>query len=278
MEEYVLTLEEAASFLKVSQSTLYKLLESGRAPGRKLGRRWRFSRAELGLWLRSRGKDTSSVEGAASEVAAVQPSRGVIVDLLKEERTFRPSPEFVAQANISDPGIYETAEREFIRNQVIGMADVSVVPEPTAEQLADIAIQSAPNYERMTGHAARVAFLSFSTLGSSDHPAIERVREAVRLTQSRRPDLAVDGELQIDAALVPSVAGVKAPSSSVAGTANVLIYPCLAAGNITVKILQRFSNCRVLEPMLQGLKYRGTYIARAAAAEDIIDQVRLLTS
>ncbi len=168
--------------------------------------------------------------------------------------------------------------REFIRNQVIGMADVSVVPEPTAEQLADIAMQSAPNYERMTGNPARVAFLSFSTLGSSDHPAVETVREAVRLTHSRRPDLAVDGEMQIDAALIPSVAGVKAPSSSVAGNANVLIFPCLAAGNITVKILQRFSNCRVLGPMLQGLAHRGTYIARAASADEIVDQVRLLTT
>ncbi len=112
MEEYVLTLEEAASFLKVSQSTLYKLLESDRIPARKLGRRWRFSRTELEQWLRNHAKEALPDEDAVSETAAVQHSRGVIVDLLKEERTFKPPPEFVSQANVADPGIYEAAEAE----------------------------------------------------------------------------------------------------------------------------------------------------------------------
>jgi phosphotransacetylase len=169
-------------------------------------------------------------------------------------------------------------KREFVRNQVIGLADVSVIPEPTVEQLADIAIQSALNYSRMTGVVARVAFLSFSTLGSSDHPAAKKVKQAADLAASRRPDLAMDGEMQIDAALVPAIAGTKAPSSSVAGTANVLVFPSLDAGNIAVKIFQNFSECRVLGPLLQGLAYHGTYIPRASAAEDIVDQVRLLTS
>jgi phosphate acetyltransferase len=165
---------------------------------------------------------------------------------------------------------------EFVRNQVVGMADVSVVGEPTVEQLADIAIQSAANYERMTGTDARVAFLSFSTMGSSEHPSAKKVREAVALTRSRKPDMAVDGEMQIDAALVPAIAGTKSPSSSVAGNANVLVYPSLDAGNIAVKIFQKFSNYRVLGPILQGMKHRGTYIPRASSAEDIVDQVRLL--
>jgi len=166
----------------------------------------------------------------------------------------------------------------FVRNRVVGLADVSVVPEPTVEQLADIAIQSAVSYERMTGNEARVVFLSFSTLGTSGHPAVEKTRSAVELTRSRKPELSVDGEMQIDAALIPSVAGAKSPSSSVAGNANVLIFPSLSAGNIAQKIFQHFSDYRVLGPILQGTKYPGTYIPRASSAEDIVDQVRLLIS
>lgn len=167
---------------------------------------------------------------------------------------------------------------QFVRSHVVGMADVSVVPEPTVEQLADIAIQSATSYERITGDAPRVAFLSFGTMGSSDHPAATKVREAVELARSRRPDLTFDGEMQIDAALVPAVAGAKSPSSSVAGNANVLVFPSLDAGNIAVKIFQKFTGHRILGPILQGLSHPGTYIPRASSAEDIVDQVRLLVS
>jgi phosphotransacetylase len=167
---------------------------------------------------------------------------------------------------------------ESVRSGVVGLADVSVVPEPTVEQLADIAIQSAKSYERMSGEQAKVAFLSFSTLGSSSHPAARRVADAVALTRSLKPNLAVDGEMQLDAALIPSIAGTKSPTSSVAGSANVLIFPSLDAGNIAMKIFQKFSGYRVLGPILQGTKYPGTYIPRASSAEDILDQVRLLTS
>ncbi|MDO8586770.1 MAG: phosphate acyltransferase [Armatimonadota bacterium] len=167
---------------------------------------------------------------------------------------------------------------DFVRNRIVGMADVSVVGDPTVEQLADIATQSAANYARMTQSEPRVAFLSFSTMGSSDHPSARKVRDAVALTRSRKPELAVDGEMQIDAALIPAVAGTKSPSSTVAGNANVLIFPSLDAGNIAIKIFQKFSGYRALGPVLQGLKYRGTYIPRASSAEDIIDQARLLTS
>jgi phosphotransacetylase len=171
--------------------------------------------------------------------------------------------------------IFENCEA--VESRVVGLADVSVVPEPTVEQLADIAIQSAESYERITGSEARVAMLSFSTMGSSDHPAARKAREAVELTRLRKPDLAVDGEMQIDAALIPAVAGTKSPYSSVAGSANVLVFPSLDAGNIAEKILEKLSGYRVLGPILQGTRHRGTYIPRASSAEDIIDQVRLLT-
>lgn len=164
----------------------------------------------------------------------------------------------------------------FMRHHVVGLADVSVVPEPTVEQLADIAIQSAATYERITGVGANVAFLSFSTAGSSDHPAARRVADAVQLTRQRRPDLKCDGEMQIDTALVPAVAGIKSPSSSVAGNANVLVFPSLDAGNIAVKIFQKFSGSRVLGPILQGTAKPVAYVPRGSSAEDITDQVRLL--
>jgi len=165
---------------------------------------------------------------------------------------------------------------EFVRNHMIGVADTSVVPEPTVEQFADIAIQSAATYERITGDEARVAFLSFSSAGSSSHPAAKRVRDAVLLSRSRAPNLNIDGEMQIDAALVPAVAGTKAPASSVAGNANVLVFPSLDAGNIAVKIFRKFTDFRVLGPILQGMKFNGTYIPRASSADDIIDQIQLL--
>ena len=166
----------------------------------------------------------------------------------------------------------------FVRHHLVGLSDVSVVPEPTVEQLADIAIQSAASYERIAGTAARVAFLSFSTAGSSGHPAALKIAKAVSLTRDRKPNLAVDGEMQIDAALVPAVAGLKSPSSSVAGNANVLVFPSLDAGNITVKIFQKFTSCRVFGPILQGTARPAAYVPRGSSAEDIVDQVRLLTS
>ena len=113
MEESVLTLDEAASFLKLSKSTLYKMLEAGRVPARKLGRRWRFRRADLEEWMRSSNDSSSAGEAAAAGQAGTRdPASGVLSDLLREERVFRPSPEFVAQANVTDPTIYETAEAE----------------------------------------------------------------------------------------------------------------------------------------------------------------------
>lgn len=165
----------------------------------------------------------------------------------------------------------------FVRHHVVGLSDVSVVPEPTVEQLSDIAIQSAANYGRITGVAPRVAFLSFSTSGSSQHPAALKIAEAVSLTRRRQPDLTVDGEMQIDAALIPATAGLKSPSSSVAGNANVLVFPSLDAGNMAVKILQKFSHYRVFGPILQGTSKPAAYVQRGAATEDIVDQVRLLT-
>lgn len=219
-----------------------------------------------GAWLVRSGTADAVIAGAATTPAHVMRVYLRLLGTAEDCRT------------MSGMSLVTLDACPFVRNQVVGMADVSVVPEPTVEQLADIAIQSAANYERMTGVEARVAFLSFSTMGSSDHEAARRIEEAVDLTRSRKPELSVDGEMQIDAALIPAVAGTKSPSSSVAGSANVLVFPSLSAGNIAEKIFKKFSEYRVLGPILQGTKYPGTYIPRASSAEDILDQVRLLTS
>ncbi len=161
------------------------------------------------------------------------------------------------------------------RSHVFGFGDCGVVPKPTAEQLADIAISTATTYAKVTGMQPRVAMLSFSTLGSAKHPSAELVAQATALAQSRRPDLLIDGELQFDAAFVPAVAARKAPDSPVAGKANVFIFPSLSEGNIAYKIAERLGGYTALGPMIQGLRLPMHDLSRGCSATDIL-QVTLL--
>jgi phosphate acetyltransferase len=154
--------------------------------------------------------------------------------------------------------------------KVISFADCAVVPNPDAAQLADIAITTADNHKKLTGEEPYVAMLSFSTKGSAQHELVDKVIEATRIAQEKRPDLNLDGELQFDAATVESIGKKKAPGSKVAGHANVLVFPDLQAGNIGYKIAQRLGGAEAVGPVVQGLKKPLFDLSRGCSVDDIV--------
>ena len=154
---------------------------------------------------------------------------------------------------------------------VYSFADCAVNPNPDAKQLADIAISTADNHKKLTGEEPYIAMLSFSTKGSAEHEMVDKVREATKLVQQKRPDLNVDGELQFDAAIVAGVGKKKAPDSKVAGRANVLVFPDLNAGNIGYKIAQRLGGAEAVGPINQGLKEPFFDLSRGCSVDDIVN-------
>ena len=171
---------------------------------------------------------------------------------------------------VTSCSIMNTNIPEFGVNGSVIFADTGVVPEPTAEQLADIAILAAEACRNLLETEPFVAMISFSTKGSASSPAVDKVIEATRLAQSRRPDLNIDGEMQVDAAVIPDIGQRKAKGSKVAGRANTLVFPDLSCGNSAYKLVERFGKATALGPLLLGPAKPVNDLSRGCSIEDIV--------
>ena len=169
-----------------------------------------------------------------------------------------------------------TQKPEYGENGVLVMGDVAVTPMPDANQLAQIAVCTAQTAKSVAGFAdPRVAMLSFSTKGSASHEVVDKVVEATRIAKEMAPELHIDGELQADASLVPSVGAKKAPGSDIAGKANVLVVPCLEVGNIAYKLVERLGGAVALGPILQGIARPVNDLSRGCSVDDIYKMVAI---
>jgi len=160
-------------------------------------------------------------------------------------------------------------------NGLLIFADCAVNPNPTAEELANIAISTAQTAKNLFNIVPKVAMLSFSTYGSAKHELVDKVRLATEIAKKLRPDIDIDGELQLDAAIEEKVALLKAPGSTVAGKANVLVFPDLQTGNIGYKLVQRFAKAQAIGPICQGFAKPINDLSRGCIAEDIVNVVAL---
>ena len=171
--------------------------------------------------------------------------------------------------------LMEVPNCEFGENGTFVFADCGLNQDPTPEELAAIAASSAESFRSLVGAEPKVAFLSHSTKGSAKHALVDKVVEATKIAKEQNPDLKLDGEMQLDAAIVPSVGAAKAPDSDVAGKANVLIFPNLDAGNIGYKLVQRLAKAEAYGPVTQGIAAPVNDLSRGCSADDIVGVVAI---
>lgn len=193
--------------------------------------------------------------------------------------TIRPALQIIKTAPgikiVSSCFLMEVQDKSYGDNGVLVFGDCAICIDPTAEELAAIAVASAETGKALAGIDPKVAMLSFSTKGSAKHPLVDKVAEATEIVKKIAPDLSVDGELQADAALVESVGQLKSPGSKVAGKANVLIFPDIQAGNIGYKLVQRLGGAEAIGPICQGLAKPVNDLSRGCSVSDIVSVVAM---
>jgi phosphate acetyltransferase len=217
----------------------------------------------FGAMLVKKGLADGMVAGAVNSTGNVLRAGFQIVGMAKDSNI------------VSSCFVMVRPDWEFGENGMIVFGDCAVNPQPNAEQLADIAIDTAATARALCGFEPRVAMLSYSTLGSGSGPDVDKVMEAVRLVKEKAPDLVVDGPLQLDAAIVPRIGTSKAPDSPVAGKANVLIFPDLDSGNIGYKLVQRLAGAEAVGPVLQGMAKGVNDLSRGCNVDDIVNVVAI---
>ncbi|NDV77554.1 phosphate acetyltransferase [Dysgonomonas sp. 511] len=207
---------------------------------------------------------------ADGEIAGAQNTTGDVL---------RPALQIIKTAPgisvVSGAFLMFTTQKQYGKDGLLVVADCAVTPDPTASQLAEIAVATGNTARALVGEEPQVAILSFSTKGSAKHPLVDKVIEATTLAQKLDPTMNIDGELQADAALVPSVGQQKAPGSKVAGKANVLVFPSLEVGNIAYKLVQRLGNAEAVGPILQGMAAPVHDLSRGCSVGDIYNMVAI---